>query len=51
MKIAVYTIVKDAAPYIANWVESAKDADYLIPGDTGSSDRTVAISRQLGATV
>lgn len=51
MKIAVYTIVKNAEPYIHNWVESAKDADYLVLGDTGSTDRTVAVARKLGVTV
>lgn len=51
MKIAVYTIVKNAAPYIQYWIESARDADYLILGDTGSTDRTVAIARKYGATV
>ena len=51
MKIAVYTIVKDAEPYIANWIESAREADYLVLGDTGSIDRTVPVARKLGATV
>jgi glycosyltransferase involved in cell wall biosynthesis len=50
-KFAVYTIVKNAESYIYNWVESAQGADYLILGDTGSTDRTVAVARKLGATV
>jgi glycosyltransferase involved in cell wall biosynthesis len=51
LTVAVYTIVKNAESYIDKWIESAQDADYLILGDTGSTDRTVAVARKHGATV
>lgn len=51
MKIVVYTIVKNAEPYIAKYIESARDADLIILGDTGSTDRTVAVARKHGAIV
>lgn len=48
MKVVVYTIVKDAEHYIESWYHSAKDADLLVLGDTGSTDNTVAKARSLG---
>jgi glycosyltransferase involved in cell wall biosynthesis len=41
MKIAVYTIAKNEEQFVDRWYESAKDADYLLIADTGSSDNTV----------
>lgn len=40
MKIAVYTICKNEEQFVNKWINSAKDADYLIVTDTGSSDNT-----------
>jgi tetratricopeptide (TPR) repeat protein len=41
MRIAVYTIAKDEEQFVDRWYESAKEADYLLIADTGSSDDTV----------
>ena len=51
MKVAVYTIALNEAKHIKRWYESAKDADYLLIADTGSTDDTVDIARSLGITV
>lgn len=51
MKIAVYTIVKNAEPYINDWIDSASDADVLVLGDTGSTDHTVRVARKRGVKV
>jgi len=50
-KYAVYTITKNEANHIARWAESAKDADYRVVVDTGSTDETVEIARDAGCTV
>lgn len=51
MRIAVYTIAKNEAEFVARWYESAKDADYLLIADTGSTDDTVAKALELGIDV
>ena len=51
MKVAVYTIALNEAKHVARWYESAKEADYLLICDTGSTDDTVDIARSLGITV
>ena len=51
MKAAVYTIALNEAKHIKRWYESAKDADYLLIADTGSTDGTVDLARSLGITV
>jgi glycosyltransferase involved in cell wall biosynthesis len=51
MKIAIYTISKNEEKHVEKWYESSKDADYHILADTGSTDRTVEIARDLGITV
>ena len=51
MRIAVYTIAKNEEQFVASWYESAKEADYLLIADTGSTDDTVAKARELGITV
>lgn len=51
MKIAVYTIAKNEAPRIGRMIESARDADYRLVLDTGSSDGTVDVARDAGAAV
>lgn len=50
-KIAVYTIALNEENFAARWVESVKEADYLIVADTGSTDNTVPILRSLGVQV
>jgi len=51
MKIAVYAIAKDEAQFVERWQRSACDADSLHILDTGSSDQTVTIARDLGIDV
>lgn len=51
MKIAVYTIALNEAKHVERWYESAKEADYLLICDTGSTDDTVDIARSLGIKV
>lgn len=48
MKIAVYTVALNEEQFIERWFNSAKDADYLLIADTGSSDKTVEKAKQLG---
>lgn len=51
MKIAVYTIALNEEKHVERWYESAKDADYLLIADTGSTDRTIEIAERLGIAV
>lgn len=51
MKIAVYTITKNEEHFIPRWFESAKEADYLVLLDTGSTDNTVGVAKSLGIDV
>jgi glycosyltransferase involved in cell wall biosynthesis len=45
MRIAVYAIALNEVNFIKRWAESAKEADYLLIADTGSTDGTVEIAR------
>jgi len=51
MKVCVYSIAKNEEQHVRRWYESAKEADILLIGDTGSSDDTVRLSKELGITV
>ena len=51
LKIAVYAIALNEEQFVQRWYESAKDADYLLIGDTGSTDRTIEIAESLGIHV
>ena len=51
MKIAVYTIALNEASFVERWYQSAKDADYLLIADTGSTDLTVKYAQNLGINV
>jgi glycosyltransferase involved in cell wall biosynthesis len=51
MKIAVYTIALNEEKFVQTWYESAKDADYLLIADTGSTDGTVELAKSLGINV
>lgn len=51
MKIAVYTIALNEEKHVKRWYESAKDADYLLIADTGSTDKTKRIAKKLGIQV
>jgi glycosyltransferase involved in cell wall biosynthesis len=51
MKVAVYTIALNEEQFVEKWYESAKEADYLLIADTGSTDSTVAKAEALGINV
>lgn len=51
MKIAVYAISKNESQFVKRFCDSAKDADLVLIADTGSTDDTVAIAKECGATV
>ena len=51
MKIAVYAICKDEAPFVDRWMDSMSEADEVVVLDTGSSDDTVRRLRERGARV
>jgi glycosyltransferase involved in cell wall biosynthesis len=51
MKIAVYTIALNEEQFVRRWHESAKDADYLLIADTGSTDNTARLAQRLGINV
>ena len=51
MKIAVYAISKNEEQFVQRFCNSAKDADFILIADTGSTDQTVKVASELGATV
>ena len=51
MKICVYAISKNEEQFVHRFCESAKDADYILIADTGSTDDTSAKARECGALV
>jgi glycosyltransferase involved in cell wall biosynthesis len=51
MKIAVYTIALNEEQFVERWYESAKEADYLLIADTGSTDQTARVAQRLGINV
>ena len=51
MKIAVYTIALNEEKNVEQWYESAKNADYLLIADTGSTDKTKRVAKKLGIKV
>jgi glycosyltransferase involved in cell wall biosynthesis len=51
MKVAVYAIALNEEQFVEKWYESAKEADYLLIADTGSTDSTVAKAEALGINV
>ena len=51
MKVAVYTIALNEKQFVERWAESAKDADFLLIADTGSTDGTVETAKKLGVNV
>jgi glycosyltransferase involved in cell wall biosynthesis len=51
MKIAVYTVALNEEQFVKRWYESAKNADYLLIADTGSTDKTKEIASELGIEV
>jgi glycosyltransferase involved in cell wall biosynthesis len=51
MKVAIYTIALNEEQFVERWYESAKDADYLLIADTGSTDKTIKLAKSLGINV
>lgn len=51
VRVAVYAIALNEEKFVRRWAESAKDADYLLIADTGSTDRTVELAKELGVNV
>jgi tetratricopeptide (TPR) repeat protein len=51
MKVAVYTIAKNEEQFVERWFNSAKDADYLLIADTGSTDKTIKLAKSFGINV
>lgn len=51
MRIAVYAISKNEERFVERFCKSAEDADLIMIADTGSTDDTVGLARDLGATV
>ena len=51
MKVAVYTIALNEEQFVTRWYESAKDADFILIADTGSTDKTIELASELGITV
>jgi hypothetical protein len=51
MKIAAYAISKNEEQFVKRFCESAKEADVILIADTGSTDNTVQLAKECGATV
>lgn len=51
MRIAVATIMLDESARIPRWADSARDADVLLLGDTGSTDSSVLVALEQGVSV
>jgi len=51
MRVAVYTIALNEEQFVQPWYESAKEADYLLIADTGSTDETVQRALELDIDV
>ena len=48
MKVAIYTIALNELQFVQPWYDSAKEADYLLIADTGSTDGTIEAAKELG---
>ena len=51
LKVAVYCIALNEEQFVERWYESAKEADYLLIADTGSTDGTRETAIKLGINV
>lgn len=51
MKIAVYAICKNEEKFVRRWYDSMKEADAIFVCDTGSTDNTVKIFKELGVNI
>ncbi len=50
-KVCVYAITKNEEKFVKRWVDSMKEADKIIVLDTGSTDNTVSLLKDLGIEV
>lgn len=50
-KVCVYAICKNEEKFIERWVNSMKEADYIVVADTGSTDNSVNKLKSLGVNV
>ncbi len=50
-KVCVYAITKNEEKFVQRWYDSMKEADKVIVLDTGSTDNTVKLLKELGAEV
>ena len=50
-KVCVYAICKNEAKFVRRWMDSMREADWVVVLDTGSDDGTPAMLRKLGAQV
>ncbi len=50
-KVAVYAISKNEEKFVERWVNSMNEADYIYVLDTGSSDNTVKMLKELNVNV
>ncbi len=51
VKVCVYAISKNEEQFVKRWVESMGEADKIIVLDTGSTDNTVNLLKEMGVTV
>lgn len=51
MKICVYAISKNEEKFVKRWVNSMKEADEIYVLDTGSTDKTVQLLKELNVNV
>lgn len=47
MKVCVYAIAKNESKFVSRWYNSVKEADYICVLDTGSTDNTFEMLKQL----
>ena len=50
-KVCVYAISKNEEKFVKRWLDSVKDADYIVVLDTGSTDKTRKLLKKGGAVV
>lgn len=50
-KVCVYAICKNEEKFVNRWVDSMSEADLIVVADTGSSDNTIEMLKNRGATV